>query len=75
MCFTTNSNIFNLKIYDMEKLTLEYVEENKFTPIDCIKYFNPKWTDEHCDFYLWEETCFPFSTKMLIEQLNSKLLN
>mgnify|MGYP003665744766 CR=1 FL=1 len=43
---------FSLKIYDMKKLTLEYTLENKLTPIDCIKYFNPEWSDEHCDFYL-----------------------
>lgn len=59
----------------MEKLTLKYAIENKFTAIDCIKYFNPDWTDDHCDFYLWEFTCYPFSTEILIEQLNNKFLN
>ena len=37
----------------MEAITLEHALENKFTPIDCIKYFKPEWTDEECDFYLW----------------------
>ena len=59
----------------MKELTLEYALKNKFTAIDCIKYFNPNWTDEQCDFYLWEHTCFPFSTETLIKQLNSKFLN
>ncbi len=59
----------------MEKLTLKYAIENKFTPIDCVKYFKPEWTDEECDFYLWEFTCYPFSTEILIEQLNNKFLN
>lgn len=59
----------------MIKLTLKHAIENKFTPIDCVKYFKPEWTDEECDFYLWEFTCFPFSTEILIEQLNNKFLN
>jgi len=59
----------------MKKLTLKYALKNKFTPIDCIKYFNPKWTDVECDFYLWEETCFPFSTKDMIKQLNKEFIN
>ena len=67
--------MISLKIYDMKKLTLEYALKNKFTPIDCVKYFNPKWTNELCDFYLWEETCFPLSTETLIKQLNNKFLN
>lgn len=37
-------------------LTLEHATENKFTGIDCIKYFNPDWTDEQCDYYLWEKS-------------------
>ena len=57
----------------MNALTLEYVLENKFTPIDCVKYFKPEWTVEDCDFYLWEFTCFPLSTEIMINQLNEKL--
>lgn len=59
----------------MEALTLEHALENKFTPIDCVKYFKPEWTDDECDFYLWEFTCFPFSTESMIKQLNEKFLN
>ena len=59
-----------------EPLTVEYAIENKFNSIDCIKYFNPDWSDEDCDFYLWENTAFPFnSPKELIEQLNKVFLN
>ena len=58
----------------MEKLTLEHALENNFTPLDLIKYFKPKWTNESCEIYLWEETCYPFSTEKLIEQLNNKFL-
>jgi hypothetical protein len=54
----------------MEKLTLEYIEQNKLTPIQCVKLFKPDWTDEECDHYLWSFTCFPMSTKIMIEQLN-----
>ena len=58
----------------MEKLTIKHVTKNKFTAIDCVKYFKTEWSDEQCDFYLWENTCYPFSTKILIEQLNNGLL-
>ncbi len=54
----------------MKPLTLEYALENKFRPIDCVKYFEPDWTDEECEFYLWEFTCFPLSIKETISQLN-----
>lgn len=37
----------------MKALTIEHVLENNFTPIDCIKYFNPDWNDVECDIYLW----------------------
>ena len=59
----------------MKILTLEYTIENKFTPIDCVKYFKPDWTDEYCDFYLWENTCFPLSNEIFIKQLNKQLTN
>ncbi|MEY3501221.1 MAG: hypothetical protein RL308_2894 [Bacteroidota bacterium] len=54
----------------MKALTIEHVLENNFTPIDCIKYFNPDWNDVECDIYLWEQTCFPFSIETMIKQLN-----
>lgn len=58
----------------MEKLTLKYAKDNNFTPIDCVRYFNPKCTDKECDFYLWEFTCFPFDTETMINQLNNKFI-
>lgn len=58
----------------MEALTVEYAIKNKFTFVDCIKYFNPSWTNEECDFYLWECTCYPFSTEDVIKQLNQKFI-
>ena len=59
----------------MEALTLEYAIENTLSPTDCVKYFKPDWSDEECSFYLWENTCFPFSNEMMIDELNNKLLN
>lgn len=58
----------------MNPLTLKYALENLKTPIDLVKYFKPDWSDELCDFYLYEHTCFPFSIEKTIEQLNEKLL-
>lgn len=59
----------------MEKLTLEYAMENKFTFKDCVKYFKPDADDEYCDFILWEKTCYPFSTEGIISNLNELFLN
>ena len=55
---------------NMNSLTLQHAIDNKFTAVDCVKYFNPDWTDEECDFHLWEFTCYPFSMEVMIEQLN-----
>lgn len=58
----------------MNPLTIEHAIENKFTAIDCVKYFNPTWSDDECDFYLWEFTCYPLSIETTIKQLNRKFL-
>ena len=52
------------------KLTLQHAIENKFTDIDCVKYFKPDWSDEDCYYFLRSHTCFPFSMEIMIEQLN-----
>lgn len=54
----------------MNPITLQHAIDNKFTAVDCVRYFKPDWTDKECDFYLWEHTCFPFSMEVMIEQLN-----
>lgn len=58
----------------MKPLTLEYAIENKFTAIDCVKYFKNEWSDDECDAYLWTATCYPFSTQKMILQLNKQLI-
>jgi len=58
----------------MKPLTIEYAIENKLSPLDCVKYFNPDWTDEQCEFHIWENTCFPFSNELMIESLNEQFL-
>lgn len=57
-----------------ELLTMAIAEEKCKTAVDLVKYFRPDWTDEECDFYLWEHTCYPFSLEGTIRQLNTKLL-
>jgi hypothetical protein len=57
----------------MTELTIE--QANKMHYIDWVKHFKPDWTDEQCEFYLWEYTCFPFGFKETIKQLNEQLLN
>jgi len=58
----------------MTELTIEMA--NQMPYIDWVKHFKPEWSDDQCDFYLWEHTYFPFSTKeIIIKQLNEQLLN
>ena len=64
-----------MKSIEKKPLTEKHAIKNKFSGIDCIKYFKPDWTDEDCDFHLWNETCFPFSTTILIAQLNEEFIN
>jgi hypothetical protein len=56
----------------MQELTVE--QAKKMPYIDWVKHFKPDWTDEQCEFYLWEYTCFPFGFKETIKQLNEQLL-
>jgi hypothetical protein len=58
-----------------EPLTLEQAIERRYTPIDCVKYYRPNWTNKQCDVYLWENTCYPMSNEILLEQLNKQLNN
>jgi len=53
----------------MEKLTTIRVTEGKFSWYDCIRHYYPDATDEECEYILWEETCYPFSTEKAIEQI------
>jgi len=52
------------------------LEEAKLmdNPLDLIKHFKPDWTDEQCDFYIWEYTCYPFDLEETVKQLNEQLL-
>lgn len=59
----------------MKPLTLEFAKENKFTPLDLVRYFEPDAPEEKCDYILWEQTCFPFSIEQTIAQLNNLYLN
>jgi hypothetical protein len=55
----------------MTELTIEMA--NKMNYIDLVKHFRPEWSDEQCEFYLWEYTCFPFHYEETIKQLNEQL--
>lgn len=52
-------------------LTIGIAKSKK--PIEWVRYFKPLWSDEQCDYYLWELTCFPFSHEETINQLNKQL--
>jgi len=55
----------------MTELTIDMA--NKMPFIDWVKHFKPDWTDEECEFYLWEYTCFPLHFAETIKQLNEQL--
>jgi len=56
----------------MKPLTPEYAIDKNFTPIECVKYFKPDWSDEACFDLLMEETSYPFDFEIMIKQLNNK---
>ena len=56
----------------MTELTIEMAKDMDF--IDWVQHFRPEWTEDECDFYIWEYTCFPFGFKETIKQLNEQLL-
>lgn len=56
----------------MKELTSKEVE-GKMSWTDVVKYYRPKWSDEECDTYLWEETCYPFSSESTLLQINNQL--
>ena len=58
----------------IKPLTQHKAIKKGFNAIDCVRYFRPEWTDEQCDYHLWELTCFPFSTEIMIKQLNEYFL-
>ena len=58
----------------MKKLTIKHIIDNNFSAIDCVKYFKPEWTDEECDFYVWEYTVYPFSIDGMVAKLNKDFL-
>ena len=67
-------DVFNDNDKQLKPLTLEYAIKNHFSPIDCIKYFKPEWSDGQCEIYLWEFTSFPLSIESMINQLNKKFI-
>lgn len=55
------------------KLTIEQAVEQKLTLIDCVRYYMPGWTAEQCNYYIWNYTCYPFSSEVMMEQLYEAL--
>jgi len=57
------------------KLTIEMAIRDNLTNIECVKYYFPDITDLQADNILWEETCFPFDTEVMLSQLYTKYSN
>jgi hypothetical protein len=60
---------------EVKPLVFKDVIRNEMTYFDSIRHFRPDWTDKECHDYLWNMTCYPFSSEMVISQLNSQLGN
>lgn len=50
-----------------ERLTLEQAKE--MTWVQLVEYYFPKWTSQEVDYFIWNETCFPFATQVALDQL------
>ena len=53
----------------MQRLTLEIAIENKFSPMECVKFYDQDLDDKHAEDILWAHTCFPFDTEIMLTQL------
>lgn len=57
-----------------EKLTLEQAKE--MTWVQMVEYYFPKWTRQEVDYFIWNETCFPFAaTQGALDQLYEHYLH
>jgi hypothetical protein len=45
----------------------------KMSWAECIRYYRPDWSDEQCDYFLWNETCYPFDGETTLKQINETL--
>lgn len=50
-----------------EKLTLEQAKDMTWGQL--IGYYFPKWTKQEIDWFIWNQTCYPFSTQKTLDQL------
>lgn len=57
------------------KISIEKAIELKWSAVRVIQFYFPDKSDEECDYILWEETCFPFSNEVMLEQIYEKYLN
>jgi hypothetical protein len=56
----------------MNKLTIE--QAANFTPIQCVKYFRPEWSNKECFFFLHQINSFNYSKQALIDLLNERFV-
>lgn len=57
----------------MKELTEEIAIDMKLTPAQCVRYYKPDWSDQECDYFVWNQTCFPFSNETFLKQLYNYL--
>jgi hypothetical protein len=57
----------------MKPLTKQHATDNNFTPIDCVRYFKPKYTDAECYTIIWKFTSYPFTYSKDLEDLINQL--
>jgi hypothetical protein len=51
------------------ELTADQAIKRKMSMVDVVRYYAPKATLEFCDYFIWEETCYPISTEIAIKQI------
>lgn len=52
-------------------LKLEDVD-GKMTWTEVLKYYWPEMTPLECHYVIWNETCYPFSSEMTLQQINER---
>lgn len=54
------------------EITAAIVELKQMTWGDVVKHYWPDISEDEVDRILWEETCYPFDTKLSLKQIYNK---
>jgi hypothetical protein len=55
---------------EAKALTIEDID-GKMTWIDVIRHYAPETTEQEAEYFLWNETCYPFDNETALKQIQN----